>query len=185
MCRLQPGCGRPGGFWVRLCSKLRAAWRAREGGRKRGSLRTSCDCCPCLQPGDGAVAEDELQDNKKLKVGAVWSLPARALRGLGGQPQTRGTAVLMLGILGWAPAWHAPGTAARLSQERSGLLCQGLSTPGGLGGGASLGDGLSLLALPLAHWVSWGLGFCTLGTTGLEELTSSFTTPPCHDQSKA
>lgn len=27
-----------------------------------------------MQPGDGAIAMDELQDNKKLKVGAVWSL---------------------------------------------------------------------------------------------------------------
>ena len=83
----------------------------REGSREkeRGSLQTSCDCCPCLQPGDGAVAVDELQDNKKLKVGAVWILPARALRGLRGQPQTQGTALLMLGILGRALAWHTPG----------------------------------------------------------------------------
>lgn len=49
-----------------------------------------------MQPGDGAVAADELQDNKKLKVGAVWSLPSEDL----GEPQTQGTVALMLGVLG-------------------------------------------------------------------------------------
>ena len=47
--------------------------RIRE--REQGSLQTSRDSCPCLQPGNGAVAVDELQENKKLKVGAMWSLP--------------------------------------------------------------------------------------------------------------
>ncbi|ELK05316.1 Sodium/potassium/calcium exchanger 1 [Pteropus alecto] len=62
------------------------------------------------KPGDGAVAVDELQDNKKLKVGAMWSLPSEDM----GESQTQGTVALMLRILGWAQAWEASGSAARL-----------------------------------------------------------------------
>lgn len=83
-----------------------------------GLSQTFCDFCPCLQPGDGAVAVDELQDNKKLKVGAMWSLPSEDM----GELQTQGTVALMLGTLGWAQVWEAPGSASRVSQGRSGLF---------------------------------------------------------------
>ena len=58
----------------------------REGSREEGggSLETSCDSCPCLQLGDGTVVVDEQQDNKKLKVGAMWSLPRGPLQSFRG-----------------------------------------------------------------------------------------------------
>lgn len=93
----------------------------REGGREEGggSLETSCDSCPCLQLGDGTVVVDEQQDNKKLKVGAMWSLPRGPLQGFRGRPQTRDAMAQKPGILGWAQAWEAPGNSVRVSRERA------------------------------------------------------------------
>lgn len=67
---------------VFLCSPTEGSLE-REGSREReqASLQTSRDSCPCLQPGNGAVAEDEKQENKKLKVGAMWSLPSGGTAG--------------------------------------------------------------------------------------------------------
>lgn len=45
---------------------------------------------------------DELQENKKLKVGATWSLPGGHAAGAQRTAANLGTAAPRLGILGWA-----------------------------------------------------------------------------------
>lgn len=107
--------------------------------------------------------------------------PVRTLRG---DPQTRGTVALVLGILGWVQAWEAPGSAGGV-QRRSGLLARGnltLRDSAGLGGGASLRvkSGRSLLALPSACSVGFGLRVCICKMTEVDELKYNFIVLTCH-----
>ena len=119
---------------------------------------------------------DEQQDNKKLKVGAVRSLPSGDTAGF----QRTATDPARCGPDAGDPGLGSDlGSSWERCQGEPGKEPEGLSPPGGLGGGASLGA-KSRMSL-LTACVSLGLGFCISKMTGLDKLKSHFVDPTLYD----